>query len=98
MRSARRCSNLPRSEAFILLQGPASKARRAARTALSTSEAPAAATWQIFSPVDGFQVANVWPDSPSVQRLSMRSFVAETGTGMMLADDSTEGIADSLWE
>ena len=63
IRSARRLSRRPRSDAGILRQGPCSNAARAALTALSTSAASASATWQISSPVEGLMVAKVLPDS-----------------------------------
>ena len=53
MRSASLNMSLPRSAASILLQGPDSRARRAALTALSTSGAVAAATLAMTSPVAG---------------------------------------------
>src|SRR3954468_2687421 len=51
----------PRSRALIFRHGPFSNARRAARTALSTSDASPSATWAITSPVAGLIVSNVRP-------------------------------------
>src|SRR5258708_36792834 len=72
--------------------GPCSNAARAAWTALSTSAASASATWQISSPVAGLTVPKVLPDSLEIQRLLIRSFVAETVTRLWLGDDMTEAI------
>ena len=52
----------PRSWAVTSRQ-PSSKARRAARAALSTSAASASGTRAITSPVAGFITAKVRPDS-----------------------------------
>src|ERR1700722_3051633 len=76
IRSAKRCSNRPRSDALVFRHGPWSKAARAAATALSTSAASASATWQISSPVEGLMVAKVLPDSLGTHRLLIRSLVA----------------------
>src|SRR5947209_5915650 len=46
-------------------QGPSSNALRAAFTARSTSALSPSATWQIVSPVAGFTVGNVLPDTLS---------------------------------
>src|ERR1700692_1851211 len=55
----------PRSEPFILAQGPVSTALRAALTARSTSALSPSATWQIASPVQGLRVAKVLPETLS---------------------------------
>src|SRR5436309_14084112 len=47
------------------VQGPSSKALRAALTARSTSALSASATWQMVSPVAGLIVGNVLPDTLS---------------------------------
>src|ERR1700722_8432506 len=80
IRSAKRCSNRPRSDALVFRHGPWSNAARAALTALSTSAASASATWQISSPVEGLMVAKVLPDSLATQRPLIRSLVAEGAT------------------
>src|ERR1700680_1388418 len=92
IKSARRCSRRPRSDAGILRHAPRSNAARAALTAFSTSPASASEIWQISSPVDGLMVANVLPDSLGTQRLLIKSFVAETAAWLSLAGDITEAI------
>src|SRR6188474_2542277 len=69
----------PRSRAFIFRQGPLSKARRAALTALFTSGASPSASWAITSPVAGLIVSNVRPlvestHLPSISILVWRTF------------------------
>ena len=55
----------PRSDGVILLHGPSSKARRAARTARPTSSESPSATRASVSPVAGLGVSNVLPDAAS---------------------------------
>src|SRR5579872_4135416 len=55
----------PRSDGVIRLQGPSSKALRAAFTARLTSSAPPSATRARVSPVAGSGVSNVLPDAAS---------------------------------
>ena len=63
----------PRSDAVILLHGPASNALRAAFTARSMSSASPSATRARVSPVAGLGVSNVLPDAESVHCPSMNS-------------------------
>ena len=70
--------------------GPCSNAARAALTAFSTSAASASAIWQISSPVEGLIVAKVLPDSLAIQRLLIRSLVAETATRLARWDGTSQ--------
>src|SRR5262245_33498792 len=65
MRSASLFMSRPRSAALILGQGPDSNALRAALTARSTSALSPAAAWQMVSPVVGFSVGKVLPETES---------------------------------
>ena len=77
-RSASLNSSRPRSAASIVLQGPDSRALRAALTALSTSALSASATLAITSPVAGLSVSNSPPSTGSTHLLSMNSLVSRT--------------------
>src|SRR5262249_26958790 len=76
IRSASLNIGLPRSAASIVLQGPDSRARRAALTALSTSAGPAAATFAIASPVAGLYVSNSPSSVGATHSLLMKSLVS----------------------
>src|SRR6266852_6951842 len=78
MRSASLYMRLPRCEAESFLRhAPASKAARAAATALSTSAASASATWVIASPVEGLMVGKVLPETASIHLPFISSLLAE---------------------
>src|SRR6202790_832467 len=63
----------PRSDGVILLHGPSSKARRAARTArLMSSTSPSAMLARV-SPVAGLGVSNVLPEAASTHCPLMKS-------------------------
>jgi hypothetical protein len=71
-RSASLSSSFSRSAPRILRHGPDSKARRAARTALSTSAAVPAGTRATVSPLVGSTTAMVSADELSTKRPSMK--------------------------
>ena len=73
MRSPIFHTTLPLSEGVILLQGPSSKAARAAFTARSMSSAPPDATVASGAPVAGLGVVNVSPDAASTHFPPMKS-------------------------
>src|SRR5713226_4758784 len=75
MRSASLFISTPRCEAPILRHAPLSNAARAAATALSTSAASASATCVITSPVEGFMVGKVFPETLSTHFPLISSFV-----------------------
>ena len=76
-------TSLPRALGFIRDHGPDSNARRAAWTALSTSELPAAGAWKKVSPVAGLVMGMVKPSAGATDSPSMRSF-ASGSRGTML--------------
>ena len=76
----------PRSRAEIFDHLP-SKARRAASTALSMSALSPSATSASVSPVAGFGVVKVLPDSASTHLPSMKSWYLRGVSDADLADD-----------
>ena len=85
IRSASRRSSVARSIGFVRDQ-PSSNARRAARTALSTSPAVADGTLPHDSPVNGYSQRNVSPlspstNSPSISILYLRSLASSSRHG-----------------
>ena len=63
----------PRSDAVIFRHGPSSKARRAARTARSTSSLSASATVVSTVPVAGLYTGKVLPDAAPTHSSSINS-------------------------
>ncbi len=82
-------TSFPRALGFILAQGPDSNARRAACTALSTSELPAAGAWKKVSPVAGLVTGMVNPSAGATDSPSMRSF-GSGSRGVMLRASGME--------
>src|SRR6266404_998754 len=76
----------PRSRALIFDHLP-SNARRAAVTALSMSALSASATSASVSPVEGFGVVNVLPDSASIHCPSIMSWYLRGEFATGCADD-----------
>src|SRR5262245_40637954 len=93
IRSASLLRSRPRSEAFILGQGPSSKALRAALTARSTSALSPSATWQMVSPVAGLMVGNVLPETLSSHLPPIKSGWSLTLGGLTVRGFSAVAVA-----